>query len=77
MTNPDPAWTPEQWDAAREEAVRRWITELEPTNLALTHKAKGSRCVRAHARTLLELGWRPEEEADEDDETIYGWGGQG
>ena len=65
MTNPDPAWTPEQWDAALEEAVRRWIAELGPIKIAITHKAKGSRAVRAHARTLLELGWRPEEKVSD------------
>lgn len=61
---------PALWDAAREEAVRRNLRE-----------GLGG-YTNAHARTLLELGWRPPEKVSddgltkEDYETIYGWGGQ-
>ena len=49
---------PDLWDAARKEAVRRH--NMEPCRNLGTAVS-----LNAHARTLLELGWRPPEKVSD------------
>ena len=55
---------PDLWDAAREEAARR--LDAEPGAAAGYEFTAGTNIGnRAHARTLLELGWRPPEKVSD------------